>query len=319
MTRRCSKTNCFVDDGESCPLGWRDSTECPSWSASPQAPESAEPTPPSKSSRIPWSGSALGLADLINLLPRSRSILVGVLGAHDAGKTTLLTGNYLHLLRGDALAGARFAGSRTLGAWESLAAWTRFDDAARPPSFPPHTPRGTGRVPGLLHLALRGKQDEFRDVLLADAPGEWFTRWATKEDAPEAEGARWTVRHADALLVLADCQRLSGPQRGPARQAVRELLERLGNHVGRRPTVLVWAKDDHAPPQGIRDAIRRALNEHIPHAMEVNTSTERPQSFVHALETALHHAWTPPQAAPLVEPILKHEPFAAFRGTHASS
>ncbi|HYH96086.1 TRAFAC clade GTPase domain-containing protein [Hyalangium sp.] len=275
--------------------------------------------PPPTSSRVPWSGSALGLADLTNLVPRGRSILIGVLGAHDAGKTTLLTGNYLQLVRGHGLAGARFAGSRTLGAWESLAAWTRFDDAARPPSFPPHTPRGISRVPGLLHLALRGQQDELRDVLLTDAPGEWFTRWATKENAPEASGARWIVQHADAFLLLADCQRLSGPERGEARRGVRELVERLGNHVGLRPTVLVWAKGDQEPPQAIRSAIRRALAERIPHASEVSTSTERPESLVLALETVLLPAWTPPLAAPLADPILSHEPFAAFRGVHARS
>jgi len=318
MNRRCSNANCFVDDGEACALGKLDVAECPSWSAGETKAEGA-PSPLLTSARLPWSGSALGLADLTNLVPRGRSILVGVLGAHDAGKTTLLTGNYLQLLRGHALADACFAGSRTLGAWESLAAWTRFDDAARPPSFPPHTPRGTSRVPGLLHLTLRGPQDELRDVLLTDAPGEWFTRWSIQENAPDAEGARWIVRHADAFLVLADCLRLCGPKRGQGRKDVRQLLERLGNHVGNRPTVLVWAKADHHPPEGIRGAIRRALNELVPHATEVESSTEQRETIVTTLEAALRPAWAPPRARPVAEPILQHEPFAAFRGHRARS
>jgi hypothetical protein len=240
-----------------------------------------------------------------------------VLGAHDAGKTTLLTANYLQLLRGRRLADAAFAGSRTLGAWESLSAWMRFEDAARTPSFPPHTPRGTSRVPGLLHIALRGPRDEVRDVLLTDAPGEWFTRWAIQEDALEAEGARWVVRHADAFLVLADCARLCGAERGQARAEIRQLLERLGNHGKERPAVLVWSKADQKPADGIRGAIRRALRESLPYASEIETSTERPHELAEALEAALRPAWTPPHAQGVVEPILRHQPFAAFRGARA--
>jgi len=318
MKGRCSNAHCFVHDGEACYLGHLRYSECPSWSAAESKAEAAA-SPPVTSARVPWSGSALGLADLSNLVPRGRSILVGLLGAHDAGKTTLLVGNYLQMLRGRTLAEARFAGSRTLGAWESLAAWIRFDDAARSPSFPPHTPRGTSRVPGLLHLALRGPQDDLRDVLLTDAPGEWFTRWSIQEDAPDADGARWIVRHADAFLVLADSARLSGSTRGQARNEIRQLLERLGNHVGSRPTVLVWSKADHKPSGGILEALRRTLIEHIPHATQVESSTESRETLTTALEAALREAWTPPRASPVLEPVLQHQPFAAFRGTRAHS
>lgn len=322
MIRRCSNENCFVHDGESCPMGHMREADCPHWSAEGSVPEVAV-SPAMAAVRVPWSGSALGLADLTDLVPRARSILLGVLGAHDAGKTTLLTANYLQLLRGHSLADARFAGSRTLGAWESLAAWTRFEDAARRPSFPPHTPRGTSRVPGLLHLALRGPQDAFRDVLLADAPGEWFTRWSIQEDAPEAEGARWIVRHADAFLVLADCRRLSGQERGSTRAELRQLLERLSNHVDGRPTVLVWSKADqtegHIPSEGIRNSIRSTLKACIPHATEVESTIVRRETLGLALEAALRPAWLPPRARSVEEPILEHHGFAAFRGIHARS
>lgn len=319
MSERCANTTCFVHDGEMCALGEMEHKQCASWSATISETESDVATPSEKSARVPWSGSALGLADIANLSPRGRTILIGVLGAHDAGKTTLLTGNYLQLLLGQTLLNARFVGSRTLGAWESLAAWTRFDDAARPPSFPPHTSRGISRVPGLLHFALRNEQGEFRDVLLTDAPGEWFTRWAIKEDAPDADGARWLVRNADAFLVFADCQRLatSNSKRGTARNDLRQLLERLGNHVAHRPTIFVWAKSDIEPNETIRNTIQQALKKHIPHALEINSSTNQPKSLTEVLEAVLDKAWTPPQAQRIVEPILHHHPFAAFRGCHA--
>ena len=317
MSQRCSNPHCFVHEGEACYLGEMRSADCHAWAGDTSKTEREVASPESASARVHWSGNALGLADLANLTPRGRSILVGVLGAHDAGKTTLLTGNYLRLLRGHRLAGASFAGSRSLGAWESLAAWTRFDDAARLPSFPPHTSRNAGRIPGLLHLALRGVGGEFRDVLLTDAPGEWFTRWAIKEEAPGAEGSRWIAHHADTFLVFADCQRLTGKERGTARNELRQLLERLGNHVGQRPTVLVWAKCDHKPDDRIRNAIRQALMEQVPHAVEVETSTEQLDSLAEALGAALVPAWLPQRGQAIVEPIVQHQPFAAFRGTYA--
>ena len=316
MNERCTNPNCYVHEGEECYLGEMDRGQCASWSATPLDTESKAVIP--TSARVPWSGSALGLADMANLSPRGRAILIGVLGAHDAGKTTLLTGNYLRLLQGNSLANARFAGSRTLGAWEALAAWTRFDDAARPPAFPPHTPRGTSRVPGLLHLALRNDEDEYRDVLLTDAPGEWFTRWAIKEDAPDAEGARWLVHNADAFLVFADCNRLAtnNPKRGTARNELRQLLERLSNHVGSRPMALVWAKDDIEPNAEIRGAIQQTLAKQIPHALEISSSTNLPDSLSRSLEAVLCTAWVSPRARRIVEPVLHHHPFSAFRGVH---
>ncbi|EMS81740.1 TRAFAC clade GTPase domain-containing protein [Desulfotignum phosphitoxidans] len=320
MNSKCSNPNCFVHEGESCVDGHLNLTDCKHFrSGGTESKTKAGPTTIIESAaRVPWSGATLGLADLITLLPRSRSILVGVLGAHDAGKTTLLLGNYLNCLRGSSIAQGEFCGSWTLGAWEALAAWSRFDDAARTPHFPPHTPRGTIRAPGLLHLALRRADQSLRDVLLGDAPGEWFTRWAVHDNAPDAEGARWTVEHADTFLVMADCDRLSGPDRGSARADLRQLLERLGGHVGKRPVVLVWTKTDKKAlselTPGIRDSIQRALKESIPHATESETTVCRPESLTEALSSVLDCAWTPARCSPLSEPVLHHQPFSAFRG-----
>lgn len=317
--KRCSNPACFVHEGESCPLGHLNHTDCESWRDSTSADKDEVSEHVVETARVPWSGSALGLTDLANLTPRGRTILIGVLGAHDSGKTTLLTGSYLQLLQGSTFGDAKFVGSRTLGAWESLAAWVRLDDSARLPSFPPHTPRGTGRAPGLLHLALRNEKGECRDVLFTDAPGEWFSRWAVKEDAPEAAGARWIVENADAFLVFADCGRLSGASRGQARDDLRQLIDRLANHVAHRPVKLVWAKDDLNPKEEIREAIRRSLKMRIKQAVEVGASASRPESLIAAIRGLLEVVWTPEMAKPINEPVLQHQPFAAFRGTYAHS
>lgn len=313
MSKRCSDPKCFVHLGEQCRFGEPTNSTCPHWSGGGAEEEEARSDASTEAYRVPWSGSALGLSDLSALVPRGRTILVGVLGAHDAGKTTLLTGTYLAVHGGRRLADARFAGSRTLGAWESLAAWTRFEDAARQPTFPPHTPRGTSRVPGLLHLALRDRHDVLRDVLLADAPGEWFTRWSLREDGEDAAGARWVVRHADTFLVVADCERLSGSERGQARCDTRQLIERLGNHVAARPTVFVWAKSDHRPPGAIRNALKKALLDHIPQAVEVSTTTSEPTTLLDAVSMSVGSAWVPSTAQAVSEPCVADEPFGAYR------
>lgn len=318
VSPRCSDDNCFVLMGEQCRSGESDYSRCPNWTTSVAQDGAIKEVEPATSFRVPWSGSALGLQDLSALVPRGRTILVGVLGAHDAGKTTLLVGTYLGLCRGDRLARARFAGSRTLGAWESLAAWTRFDDAARPPTFPPHTPRGTSRVPGLLHLALRDDKAALRDVLLADAPGEWFTKWSVREDSDEAAGARWVVEHADAFLVVADCKRLSEAKRGGTRRDTRQLIERLGNHVAGRPTVFVWAKSDHTPPEGIQRALREALNTHIPHATEASTTTTQPETLLNAAAHSIRSCWISETAKTIHAPVVGDGAFGAYRGSHGA-
>jgi hypothetical protein len=315
MSRRCGNPHCFADEDEGCAMGEIPHTACSRWHGQVGSDATASSSD-SQNTKVPWSGGALGLADLAHLTPRGRHLLIGVLGAHDAGKTTLLTACYLQLLRGQGIGELTFAGSRTLGAWESLAAHTRFDDPIKGPAFPPHTPRGIQRVPGLLHLALRNPQDEHRDVFLTDAPGEWFTRWAVKEDAPDAEGAHWTAQHADAFMVFADCQKLSGSFPVQARRDTQQLIERLSNHVGQRPVMLVWAKSDHMPASPIRNGIRTTLNRRITQAQEFDISTQRLDTLSHALGKIIEAAWNPPKARAINEPRISSQPFLAYRSRH---
>lgn len=319
-TQRCANPNCNVHDGETCVLGELIPESCNEWKSTPLSIESnstSDTTSPPLEARVPWSGSALGLSDLILLLPRSKHILVGVLGAHNGGKTTLLAANYLLMLQGRAMADAMFSGSRTLHAWESLASWMRFDDSARAPTFPPHTPRASNRVPGLLHIALRREDGDFRDVLLADAPGEWFSSWAVNESAPQSEGARWLSTHSNAFVVVADCQRLSGQERGLARKELLQLLDRLANHVEDRPVSLLWTKSEHDVPPGIKNSIRDALASSFPGATEHEVSIKTPESFAKAIDVVVSAAWRSAPAGEIELKIQAHDPFLSFRGHHA--
>jgi hypothetical protein len=321
MNKTCSQKRCYVAEGESCLLGNMTISDCEHYSIKETNTQNTDLNLSQDSARVPWSGNALGLNDLVMLTPRSSSILVGILGAHDAGKTTFLLGNYLNCIRGDKIAGSEFAGSWTLGAWEAIAAWSRFDNASQSPQFPPHTARGASRCPGLLHLALRRCGQKTSDVLLTDAPGEWFSSWSINENTHDTEGARWTVDNSNAFLVFADSKRLSGKERGKARNELRQLIERLGSYVNERPVVVVWSKSDEFAeagiPEGIKKAIKRALNENIPHAVELKTSIKDPETLTKVLATVLDKVWQPNFAKPIIEPVLNHQPFSAFRGHHA--
>lgn len=316
MSGRCSNPrDCYEHEGEQCALGELRSS-CPYAKGSAEKTEAPVQATDDESGRVCWNGQTLGLDDLGNLTPRARSITLGVLGDHDAGKTTMLVGAYLALLRGERLAAARFAGSRTLGAWEALASWSRFSDATQRASFPPHTSIGAGRGPGLLHLALRGGDDTFRDVLVTDAPGEWFARWAITEGTPQAEGARWVVDHADVLVVVLDSKRLSGNERGAARGAARSLIERLGDHLRGRPALVVWTKADHQPPDGIRRQLIESVARHLPGASWAETTTKHPQTLAAAISTAITLGWDAPHAAAPTLAASGEDPFLFYRGAY---
>lgn len=238
---------------------------CTNWCVSVAAPQ-AEGSNSSevRCTRFPWTGNAFGGADLAFLSGHSKPRLVALLGAEDAGKTSLLASWYLLLGRGIHPPDATFAGSLTLEGWENIAASLRWS-SPQGPSFPPHTSSGAGRQSGLLHLAmsLRGA---ITQLLFADAPGEWFARWAIHRDAADAAGAKWLTNSADILLVVADSTALAGAQRGVARARLFELLRRTGAERGRRPTALVWTKCDvpvaQAMASAILDMAKTTLGEH---------------------------------------------------------
>jgi ABC-type branched-chain amino acid transport systems, ATPase component len=235
-------------------------------SASKQAPDPAD----GATTLLPWTGSAMGTRDLSFLTGRGEAKLIALIGAHNAGKTTLLASWYQQLGRTGAVAHRRFAGSFSLEGWEAVAHALRWDGAA--PSFPPHTPSGAGRAPGMLRLALRGDNGRLEDYIFADSPGEWFERWAVDVSAPDADGARWLSDRAATLVIVADCEALSGPKRGTARSALLNLLRRTAAERRSRPVALVWSKADVAIANAMRETIREAALRAIPDIAEFEVS-----------------------------------------------
>ena len=268
MAGHCKDKNCWAPE-VACNMGEEDYTKCPNYIGvhdNQAGKEKGE-----KGFLLPWSGNTFGNIDLQFLAGRSRPMVVGVVGPHNAGKTTLLTVFYLLLSQGRPVGSKYFAGSYTLGGWENLAHFLRW----RPdhgPDFPPHTSRGDGRMPGLLHLAFRNQDDILEDFLFADAPGEWFEHWAINKNAPDVHGAQWINRYADTFMLFIDSDALSGKKRGEARTQLLGLAQRLSGELLDRPVAIVWAKSDKEVPESIQSTLKESFERLFPIYEEFSVS-----------------------------------------------
>lgn len=268
---KCPHHDCFADDNTTCTLGHLKRHLCPEWKGI------ASPTVAANSSfdemLLPWSGLAMGESDLNFVSGRVKPITVGIFGPESSGKTTILGSFYLLLGRSALTTEDNvFSNSYTLTGWEAVAASMRWKPGPQPPRFPPHTPSGKARAPGILHLAFRQKDGTLRDLLFADAPGEWFRKWAINQEAPDAEGARWIARYADVTLLIADRQALSGSNMGTARNDFQLLAQRAIAEARGRPLALVWTKGDVEVSSVMEAQIRRAVHSVSPPVPEFTVS-----------------------------------------------
>jgi len=254
---RCPQPNCFADDNTTCTLGHIRLDMCPEWKRVSKGEVAASPD--SDQMLLPWSGLAMGESDLNFISGKGKPITIGIVGPESAGKTTILGAFYLLLGRGALTTEAiSFSNSYTLAGWEAVASCLRWKPGQLP-SFPPHTPSGAARAPGMLHLGFRREDGSLRDLLFADAPGEWFQKWATNEQATDAGGARWIARHADVTLLIADRQALAGPKMGSARNDFQLLAQRTVAEARGRRLALVWTKGDIDVAPAMEAQIRRAV------------------------------------------------------------
>jgi hypothetical protein len=229
---------------------------------------------------VPWNGSAFGVDDIAWLASRHRPLLYAPIGSHNAGKTTFLASLYIGLCRGVLPAENQFVGSFTLGGWEKLAAYVRHAPDGVGPGFPPHTPVTENRLPGWLHFGFRACSGEVLDVLLADAPGEWFSRWAIHPDGDGAKGARWIALHADGFLFFVDSDGLVGSDRRVVAEKTELLAQRLAMVRAGRPVAIVWAKSDKEISPALRADMEAALKQAFPDAAEFKTSVYEPPADI---------------------------------------
>lgn len=317
-TPSCPFPHCHVPSGV-CAYGELDyRTTCKFFGGEGAKP--AEEIPADPVTEFPWTGGAFGLDDLEWLVARGRPLLLAPVGAHNAGKTTFLTANYLGLCHGLGFEQHEFSGSFTLGAWENLAGYMRYAPEGIGPQFPPHTANTGERVSGLLHFAVRRRDGALVDMLLADAPGEWFNKWATHTSHEEAAGARWIAKHADGFMLFVDSEELAGANRGVARDDLFKLAQRLEEHLEGRPLAVVWSKSDWVVRPTIKAQVENRLKQLFPSAPVFTvtvradeTGEDAASKYLEIISWLLRHQTkgpTMPSPAVLRDTV----PFLAFRG-----
>lgn len=220
-------------------------TECPDAPTSGVVEADSQYTPFEQGAEgIPWSGDALSLSTIALTYGLRRPHIVALVGLPDAGKTSFLTTLY-HRIRHEPLGGRAFAGSFTLRGWEVLHQNLKWRQSM-PPAYPPRT-SGARREPGLLHLSLRGPDEDLpTDVLLADTPGEWFQTFSRDTNVP---GAHTTLDLADGFLLTLNPVSLSDARRHAMRQRLMGLIRRVKESVPDKPVVLVLSHADQPAPR----------------------------------------------------------------------
>lgn len=140
-------------------------------------------TAPDEKPSLPRSGT-LGLRETDALMTNRYVNMVGIVGLPNAGKTACIASLYL-LLAHSSLSGFRYAGSKTLMAFEEISRGSRrWNDGNPPKEMTLHTEVADDRQAGFLHLRLRRDRDGQKfDLLMPDVPGEWSRSLISSGDA----------------------------------------------------------------------------------------------------------------------------------------
>lgn len=310
--KECPKEHCFAPE-ISCNEGHLDIRDCPHYTKAPdeQGPSNAA----ERTHSFPWTANSFGLSDLQLITSHSKPLFIGLIGPFSSGKTTVLAITYLLLYNGHKLGSKGFAGSLTLTAWEQVSSYLKFR-GHQIPSFPPHTPIGQGRVPGLLHLLLRRDDDDCEHWVLTDPPGEWFEKWALNADDEGAKGARWIADNASHFAFFIDSDLLAGEASQKAKLDVLGLAERLASVVGSRPVAVVWSKSDRKIDPAFKGSIKNRIDELFSVKAHFDLSImpkEDPVAGCASLWTWLtsNSAWAPPDLH--LEPA-SDDFFLSYRG-----
>src|SRR5882724_13424528 len=169
MAGNCSQSTCFPEETGCTVEGCPNVFECKYYKqATVNTAENTVSTAIDESYRIPWTGNTMGLTDLSFLTASSKPILIGITGVASAGKTTFLASLYCLLRHGRGISDYSFSGSLTLNGWEDIAWYLSWKENGSI-QFPPHTTNNSGRVPGLLHLAMKNSKGEKVDLIFTDA------------------------------------------------------------------------------------------------------------------------------------------------------
>ena len=322
MAGKCSQNSCFPDETGCNVEGCPNPLDCKFYNKAELKEVTDTSTPIEESYRISWTGNSLGLTDLNFLTASSKPILIGITGVASAGKTTFLASLYCLLRHGKKIGDYSFAGSLTLNGWEDIAWYLSWKENGNI-QFPPHTANNSGRVSGLLHLALKNSINEKTDVIFTDAPGEWFDHWRNNVHSENAKGAKWIHDNSDAFLLFADCEMLGGTKRGQAKLQINSVADRLFENIQAKPIGLVWSKSDFEITKQTKEQILQHIGQNpYVHFNEFNTSVKEGekgifhQNICDSINWIIEKVKSNVNSKPLINSLIPEDMFLSKRAVN---
>jgi hypothetical protein len=209
----CTKPDCTAATTGTCLLGKSTPQECEHYvpvSTATTEKWGGEKAEIPKEGRTFHTGSELGTSDMLQVSSGSYVHVLGLMGAHNAGKTCFLLSLYLMASQKCLPKSYLFRRSLTLQGFEDRARKLReWKSGALPQELADHTSLTDERRPAFLHLGL-AKNDERIDLLFPDLPGEWTTSLINRAETAN----RWEfLKRADGIIVVLDGIELMGNDR----------------------------------------------------------------------------------------------------------
>lgn len=238
----CSNPDCRVSVDKKCVEGLS-FDKCQFYGKPPPAPrptEGAEAAAAATGLDLD-PGVPLHAVQASGVLRSARSRVIGIIGAYDCGKTSLLAGLY-DLFQEGPIGGVTFAGSCTLHGFEIIC----HDSRVASKRGVAHSPRTSRGEVAFYHIdVLQDGETSVVSLLLADRSGEEYEEVA---DDMSNGHAMFELRRADTVTVLIDGRRLCDPKtRHDVINSVAPIVQGLkeSGAFARRPQLaLVLTKND---------------------------------------------------------------------------
>ena len=270
----CANRECRIAQGGKCIEGHDDLAKCPYYGRQSDEVDD-EQDDPSKDAVNAFDGLRLPIAlplesrSANNILSKLPSRMVGVIGAHNSGKTSVIAGLF-DLFQMGPVSDVIFAGSSTLHGLEIIC----HDARVASERDTPHSERTKRGEVRFYHIDVR-HDGALHSLLIADRSGEEYEEVA--DLAANATGM-FELRRADVITVLVDGRRLASPSdRAEVMGAIPLIIQGMvenGAFIRKPNLAIVLTKFDAVQAsrrqdrveqdfRGIIDVVRDAFADHF--------------------------------------------------------
>lgn len=254
----CANRECRIaQPGGRCVEGHDDLAKCPYYGREPEEVEDEKEDDDQDAAdafdgvRLP-DARALEKRRADNILAMLPSRMVGVIGVHDSGKTSVIAGLF-DLFQMGSVSNATFAGSSTLHGFEMIC----HDARVASERDEPHSERTKRGEVRFYHIDV-WRDGVLRSLLIADRSGEEYEEVA---DLAANATAMFELRRADVITVLVDGRRLTlSTERADVMGAIPLIIQGMVENgaFARKPNLaIVLTKDDSVQASPRKDRVEQ--------------------------------------------------------------